>query len=125
LNEPIRHAESEREARERADGRRRHRVQINDDHFSGQREQRDQDHDPRLDDAALSCDHVLKRVIELQGESTVMMSPNTTWKTVWSSGLSERSTSVSATLMMRRHSATTMTVAITNVSTKATVVSKR
>jgi len=57
--------------------------------------------------------------------STVMMSPNTTWKTVWSSGLSERSTSVSATLMMRRHSATTMTVAITNVSTKATVVSKR
>src|SRR6267378_3501487 len=57
--------------------------------------------------------------------STVMMSPNTTWNTLWSSGLSVRNTTVSTTLMMRRQTATTMTAAITNVSTKATIVSKR
>jgi hypothetical protein len=67
-HEPIRDAEGQREAGERGDRRGGNFVRVCDNDFSGQGELGDQDDDLALHDPPIAADHILQRVIELQGD---------------------------------------------------------
>jgi len=62
-DEPVGHAQGQRQGREAEERRRRDLEQIGDDDLSRQGQQRDEDDDPGLDDPSRAWCHVSQRVV--------------------------------------------------------------
>src|SRR6266542_6297287 len=86
-HQPVRDAERERDSGEPEELRRSGRRQVEHDELAREREERDQQHDLRLDHALLARDDVLQRV---------------DWNVSCSSGSSAPSTSAPSTLATSR-----------------------